>query len=751
MPAAGERSASGLIAKPPIKLGAPLTSVVGVGPQKAAAFAALGVKSVAQLLTYLPTRYERVMSRVPIAELALDAIVSAEGLVSAARVVSRGSRPRFEAVLIDESGRLDLVWFNGLYLKDKIVPGVRLWVQGKSRKFGPGIQIGNPKWRIVNDGEAGSTDSVRSVASQRGGETTDAAAHTDVNASASGVATLRPVYPASQDLSSRSIAEAVQRALEPALSQLDDHLSPAFIKKRELVGLAHAYRAAHVPRDEADAAAGRRRLAYDELLQLMLAMSMKRAQRVREFAAIGLRSSPLIDKAIRKRLPFALTGAQDRVIGEITADLARAEPTNRLIQGDVGSGKTVVALYAMLLATAGKHQAALMAPTELLAEQHFASIGRLLKDSKVRLALLTGSVAAPRRREVLKALATGEIDLIVGTHALLTDRVEFKSLAVIVIDEQHRFGVHQRARLMSKPERQGQRRITPHTLVMTATPIPRTLAMSLLGDLDVSTIDEMPPGRRKVATRVVTPVSRGEVYKFVRARVDAGEQAFVVVPAIEAGIDLLLPESADAPAYVPRSVAEVAAELREGPMKGKRVGEVHGKLNAVDRDAVMQAFRAGEVDVLVATTVIEVGVDIPGATLMVVEDADRFGLAQLHQLRGRVGRGTKASACVLISGSAGEAAHARLSVLAKTSDGFKIAEADLQIRGFGEVVGQKQSGAPPFRVVDLSKDIDLLTLARRDAMEMVKRSPTLEEPSLALLRRRVLKAHGKWLGLADVG
>ena len=387
-----------------------------------------------------------------------------------------------------------------------------------------------------------------------------------------------------------------------------------------------------------------------------------------------------------------------------------------------------------------------MAPTEILAEQHFASITRMLKGSDVRVELLTAGLPEAQRRGILAGVADGTVDIIVGTHALISEGVRFKSLAVAVIDEQHRFGVHQRMALRDKAADGA----TPHTIVMTATPIPRTLAMTLFGDLDVSTIRELPPGRKPIATRVVGHQMSDEVWAFVLKRLDRGEQAYVVVPAIENAEDLFEdPAQAGTPKLA--SVQETLAQLESGPLKGKRLAAMHGRLSRETRDSIMGRFREGQIDVLVATTVIEVGVDVPNATVMVILDADRFGLAQLHQLRGRVGRGSKSSACILIGLGLGELAAARLGVMATVSDGFVLAEKDLEIRGFGELIGTRQAGMPPFRVVDFSKDLELLQQARRDAVEWIEVSPKLARPQDALLKRRLLKAHGQWMGLADVG
>jgi ATP-dependent DNA helicase RecG len=758
-----------------ITLATPISRVRGVGPRRAAALLELGVKNVGQLLAYLPVRHERQEAEAPIRDLVPGTLATARGEVSATRVVNRRPRPRFEAVLIDDDGRLDLVWFNMLFLRDTIHPGVRLRVQGKVQALGPSLRMSNPRVEVLGTGEGDTPPDAPST--EAPGVAARSSSRRDP---APAQAKLRPIYSASAAISSRQIEQAINAILEPALKGLVDHLPEAFRRERSLPELASAYRAMHAPRDEDDARAARRRLAYDELLMLQLGVQMKRAARRHEAPAPVLRTTAKIDQAIRARLPFTLTPAQDRVVEEIARDLARAEPANRLIQGDVGSGKTAVALYAMLLSVAARHQAALLAPTELLAEQHVASIRAMLRGAKVRVELLTGSLTASERRATLARVASGEVDIVVGTHAILSGGVAFKSLGVAVVDEQHRFGVHQRAALRAKGS-------APHVLVMTATPIPRTLSLTLFGDLDVSTITGLPPGRTKISTRVVGPESRPTVYEFVRARLDEGERAYIVAPAIDNDghvdddddlIDAnakrrtsrLDPRAAPVNPGAPmRSVVALERELRDGPLRGLPIAVLHGRMSAVERDRVMSAFRAGELRALIATTIIEVGVDVPEATLMVVEDAERFGLAQLHQLRGRVGRGARASACILVAGTPGlvgpdgsvappgtvlgderAQAGARLTAMRTLSDGFKLAERDFELRGFGEIFGTRQSGMPPFRVVDLRTDLDLLALARRDAASWIERFPTLESADLALLRRRVLKAHGPWLGLGDV-
>jgi ATP-dependent DNA helicase RecG len=731
----------------PLALTDRLLGQPGVGEERARALADLGLTNIGKLIDHLPHRHERLEAEAPIQDLAAGGVISARGQVTATRVVRGGGRrARFEAVLHDGQARLDLVWFNATYLHEKIHPGVRLRVQGKAKRFGYGLQLANPTFELLG---------AESPEPEATGER------------------LRPIYPASEHIPSKAIEQLIGRVLPRALPLIEDHWSEAHRRDRALPSLAEAYRMQHAPAHEDEVAESRRRFAYDELILLQLAMRQKRRDAARAAKAHALPWSGAIDRRVRARLPFALTPGQDEVIQELVSDLGREIPANRLIQGDVGSGKTVVALYAMLLAIAAKHQAALLAPTELLAEQHHALITTLLRGSKVRVALVTGSLRPGERAELDAGVASGRIDLIIGTHALLTDRLAFSSLAVAVIDEQHRFGVRQRAKLRDHGAR------VPHMLVMTATPIPRTLGLTIFGDLEISTIRGLPPGRTPVVTSLVDDSQRERVFERLLARLVGGDQAFIVSPTIDAGATeaeaLLVERDGDVAAKGEAGVAtspekprmgvrELHDALAAGPLKGLRLGVMHGRLDRATREATMERFRAGAIDALIATTIIEVGVDVPGASIMVIDQADRFGLAQLHQLRGRVGRGSKPGACVLIADLVGDGiaggspepdasasiARERLGALISTHDGFELAQRDFELRGVGELVGLRQSGLPGFRVADLVRDAALLELARRDALSITASDPTLADPSHALLRRRLHKAYGPWLGLGEV-
>lgn len=755
----------------------------------------LRVQSVGDLLRHLPVRYERQWAEAAITDLPMEVVGSTRGTIVATRLVSstyrtgrRGrGRDRFEATLEDHSARLTLTWFNGRYLREKMRPGMMIRVQGKTRAYRSHPQMVNPTWEILDPNEA-------------------VAAHTD---------RLRPIYPATEDLPSRQIEKLVTAVLPKVLASIQDPLPRFLIHDHALPPLAEAFRMAHQPAAKQEYLTARRRLAFNELLLLQLGIAIKRHYNQTTLVAPALKWSPAIDQHLRQRFPFELTDAQEQVVRELTGDLQKSQPMNRLLQGDVGAGKTVVGLYALLLAVANGKQAALMAPTELLADQHFLSISNMLAGSSVNISLLTGgqsSAGSLPRRLLLSKIASGQVDIVIGTQALLAQAVKFRDLAVVVIDEQHRFGVMQRAAFRSQPEtieqennhtrsdcqaplaNQGlhlnavttsdepqprlnepanatgdddlQTRLpldgeqaarpvghrSPHCLVMTATPIPRTLSLTVFGDLDVSTINGLPPGRTPITTRVVDQEKADAVYHYMAKRINQGEQAYVVVPAIDPV------ESQDSPSRVEtahqlKNIREHVRLLANDYFQGHRVAAIHGRLKRSTRESMMDRFRKGEIRVLVATTVIEVGVDVPNATLMVIEHADRFGLAQLHQLRGRIGRGSdgRASLCVFIADPTHEEATARMQAIASTNDGFKIAEHDLAIRGMGDFFGTRQHGLPPLRVADLPRDMDLLRLARHDAHALVAADPQLNDPDHHLLKTVLLQKHGHALGLIDVG
>jgi len=713
-----------------------------VSARQADRFAHLGVHTLSDLIRHLPTRYEQLYAESTIDAIEVDHIGSARGTVVATRPVARFGRARksrFQATLQDPTGQLDLVWFNADYLQHKLHPGMTIRVQGKIKPYKGSPQMINPRWEPLQDPDQVPVSQDR----------------------------LRPVYPATEQLPSLAIESLIHEVLPRVLPRVIDPLPEQFLRERAMPLLDRSFLMAHEPENQEQYQSARRRLAYNELLLLQLGIAIRRHYIQTMRIAPALNWSLAIDQHIRARFPFQLTKAQTQVVSEIAADLQRTYPMNRLLQGDVGSGKTVVALYALLVAVADRKQGALMAPTELLAQQHYRSISDMLKGSNVRIAILTGgqtTSGSAHRAALLGKIAAGKVALVIGTQALLSGAVKFNDLAVIIIDEQHRFGVMQRAALRStqsadappetpehaaQPDKPTDVDTTPlqapHCLVMTATPIPRTLSLTLFGDLDISTIQGLPPGRTPITTRVVKPDQADKVYTHLAQRLSRGEQAYVVVPTID--------ESGHPSTSQLKDVRAHMAMLSKRLGSNYTVAAVHGQLKSKTREAIMAKFRKGDVHVLVATTVIEVGVDVPNATVMIIEHAERFGLAQLHQLRGRVGRGThgRASLCVFIADPTTDEATARMKAVSSTSDGFEIAEHDLQIRGMGDFFGTRQHGLPPLRIAQIPADMDLLQMARRDAHSLVESDPYLSDPVHELLRQVLVQQYGDTLGLIDVG
>ena len=637
------------------RLETPLETLPGVGPTLKKRLAKLGLERVGDLLEHRPRRYERPAPQKRISDLFGDEEVLIEGEVLKASLRrGRGRLQILTAQVSDGTGQISATWFNQPWLKDRLTPGTHVRLRGQQNRFGFAV-----KSYDLNGGSA--------------------------------TADFAPVYPASEEVSAAKLRELVTGALEHARDEPD--ALPAVVKTdRGLPLRADALVAVHQPRSLAEAEQGRQRLAFDELLVLQLALARRTAERERAFADALPAPGELIER-YRAALPFELTEHQEEAIGEIDADLARTTPMQRLLQGDVGSGKTVVALYTLLRAVEAGRQGALMAPTETLAEQHFLTIEGICMELGVSCALVTGSI---------KSKVGGQADVVVGTHALIQKGFEFRDLAVAVVDEQHRFGVEQRSALV-----EGR---APHVLHMTATPIPRTLALTVYGDLAVSEIAKPPASRKPIVTAWVSDERSSEAYTRLRAHLAEGRQAYVVCPLIE--------ESATSTA---RAAEKEAEQLRAGELKGFRVGCMHGRLKPAERRDLMARFKARELDVLVATTVIEVGVDVPNATIMIVQEADRFGLAQLHQLRGRVGRGAEQSFCLLISGpkeELTESAHDRLEAMVASTDGFELAEKDLEIRGGGALLGARQSGLSDLRFARITHDRELLERAREAAQAL---------------------------------
>ena len=678
-----------------LELDTPVQYVKRVGPVRAEQLAQLGIHTVEDLLLYFPRRFDLRRQGQPVVTLRGDeTAATVVGQVIDVEERKWGPRPYFQCTLDDGTAMVNVRWFHGGYLRSQIHPGMTLAVSGRVSMFREYPQFINPGFQPLWDADGSERDRDE----------------------------LLPVYPAGAKLSSNVVGRIVQQVLPEVQDLIPRWFDRAYLRDRNLPDRPSAVAAMHRPEDTEQWEAARRRIAYDECLLMQLGIALLR-MRATVRPAYALPNTEAIDTRIRARFPFALTDAQDRAVKEIAADLGRDRPMNRLLQGDVGSGKTVVALYAALLAVANRKQAAIMAPTEILARQHSRKITEYLAGSRVRTALLVGGQRPAERKGILNGLAAGEIDVVVGTHALIGEGVRLARLALVIVDEQHKFGVRQRSSIRGKG-------YAPHYLVMTATPIPRTLALTVFGDLDVSVIDALPPGRGKTTTRCADEKQLPEILAFVRDKLAAGQQAYFIYPLVNPSAEMEL-----------TNATEAYEELAGGPLRDFRVGLVHGQLPQAEKDRVMQDFRAGRVKALVASVVVEVGVDVPAANVMVIMHAERFGLAQLHQLRGRIGRSAADATCIVVASPRNPVARRRIEVLARTGDGFQIAEEDLRLRGPGEFFGTQQHGLPELRVADLIEDFDLLRMARRDAQAIIREDPTLDAPHHQQLRREMLRAY----------
>ena len=689
------------------QLDRPVQFLKGVGPKRADSFGRLGIVTARDLLYHVPRRYDDASTVEPIGRLDVGMDATAIGRVRSKGVIpTRKGLRIFQAVLEDETGMITVAWPGQPWLDRKIREGDTLLVTGPVRFF-HGRQMQPREVTVVSRGDVPTEPRGR----------------------------IYVTYPASEDLPQWVLRAVFDRNMDALLAWADDdeYVTREGLARR-LPSLSQALTWIHRPERIEQAEQGRRRLAFDELFFLQLVQAQaRRAATELEPGIEHVRTNELI-RPLHAALPFELTGAQTRVLREIYADMQSPARMSRLLQGDVGSGKTVVALFAMLLAAEGGHQAALMAPTEILAEQHARRMGELLAPLGVDVALVTGSLSASARRAALEGLASGATRLVVGTHALIQEGVVFRSLGLVVVDEQHRFGVRQRMALLERKD------VRPDVLVMSATPIPRSLAMALYGDLDLSVLDELPPGRTPVETELRGRDEREAVYDLVRREVAAGRQAYVVYPLVGESekIDLL-------------AATDEYERLKTDIFPDRRVGLLHGQLAAATKDKVMRAFLAGEIDVLVTTTVIEVGIDVANASVMVIEHAERFGLAQLHQLRGRVGRGESRGYCVLIA-DAGQGAFERLEIFRKTTDGFEVARADLRIRGQGDLFGSQQHGKDPvLRFADLMADEDLLVEAQREARALTAADPELAKPENARILAQLRGRYRERLEMYGVG
>jgi ATP-dependent DNA helicase RecG len=694
----GALRAAALRSRPrPSRLRAPLTSLRGAGPKLAEAAAGLGIGSVGDLLWHLPHGHRDRTAIREVADLRIGEEATVQVTVRSARV--RPTRRRglriVEASVADASGPMKAIWFNQAWVAEKLREGATALLHGKLDRSG---------FRVDAHEIAGGGGGARGI-------------HT------TGIV---PVHPATDRVKPARLREWAHQAAPLAVDAIEP--LPAELRARlGLPGIADSLRAAHFPARREDAETARRRLAFEELFLHQAALASRHGRREAERPGVPLEPPGELTGRWLRSLPFELTSDQRDAIAEIDADLVAARPMQRLLMGEVGSGKTVIALYAMLRAVESGLQAALMAPTETLAEQHARTLATLLAGEGVPFTLLTSATPAARRREALARLATGELALVVGTHALIEPDVHFARLAVSVVDEQHRFGVRQRAALDAK----GPEGAAPHVLHMTATPIPRTLSLTAYGDLDATTLRELPAGRKPVRTWVVGEEKRAGAYEFIRERLREGRQAYVVCPLVE-GSDKLEAKAASAE----------AERLREGELAGFRLELLHGQMPPARKQAAMEAFATGRADVLVATSVIEVGIDVANATVILIEGAERFGLSQLHQLRGRVGRGEHESQCILFADAGSELARRRMEAIAAERDGFKLAEVDLALRGEGEILGTRQHGLPAFAAASLPEDFELLAAARREVRALLERHGSLEAPELGPLIDAVRLRYG---------
>ena len=688
----------------------PLTTSVrytkGVGPKMAGVLNRLGLATAEDVLYYLPRRYEDRSCFKAIADVKPHEIVTIKG-----RVLTFGVRRSkkgmniFQLAVGDDTGKIYCVWFNCPFMKKFFRVGQKIIVYGKAEKYST-MQIHQPEYEILDEEDPGPSVHIGRIV---------------------------PVYSSTQDLTQRFLRTLVKRTLDDYGRGFQDILPTKVRAKHKLVDITFAIHNIHFPHSFDNLKKSYKRLVFEEFFLLQLAIAFKKKDSMTAFDGIMHKSESLPEEMLKELIPFELTRDQSRVMREIAGDMKAAKPMNRLLEGDVGSGKTVVALYGLLLTVKNGFQGTVMAPTEILAEQHYMNLSRMLMGTDINVALLIGSLKKGAREAVLSQIKSGEADIVVGTHALIEDGVEFKKLGLAVIDEQHKFGVSQRAILRKKGN-------NCDVLVMTATPIPRTLALTVYGDLDISTLRHLPSGRRPVSTYWVEEESRRKVYSFLKEEIKKGRQAYVVYPKIEGTQKSSM-----------KAAVDMYGELKDNNFKEFEVGLIHGRMRPDEKDAVMEKFRKKKIDLLVSTVVIEVGIDVPNATVMFIENAERFGLSQLHQLRGRIGRGEHQSYCILLGAPQTERALRRLKAMTETSDGFQIAEEDLELRGPGDLFGTRQHGLPEIRFGSIIQDMDIMELARKEAFQMVGDDPGLDDFNHVMLKNALRKRFRGKLDLVRVG
>ena len=690
--------------KPPHSvLNQPVQYLKGVGPKRSETLRRLGIHTIYDMLYYFPRDYKDRTRIQKISEAKLGGEITIQGKVLG--VNSRVARNRMhilEVFVGDETGTVAATWFNQPFLAKKFRIGDILFLHGKVGAY-KYLQLLSPEFEIISEDEV----------NVKGGE-------------------IIPVYPLTESISHIHFRKIMRDTVNSFSDYIEEILPEKIIRRNQLVPLKSALKDIHFPKSFDCLKDAKYRLVYNELFILEIAMALRR-RCIKEERGISFRVGTNVDSHIRKLIPFNLTGAQERVINEIKEDMRSDKPMNRLLQGDVGSGKTIVAIYAVLAAIANGYQAALMAPTEILAEQHYQTIQKYLANSHVRACLLTGKTNTRQRKSELQQIADGNINLVVGTHALIEEAVNFKQLGLVVVDEQHKFGVVQRLKLKEKGT-------CPDMLIMTATPIPRTLSLTVFGDLDISVIDEMPPGRTPIKTMLVPKDDEKEAYNFIQSEIQKGRQAFIVYPLVE-----------ESKVFDLKSATAEAKRLQNEVFPALKIGLLHGQMKPAEKEKAMSDFKERQYDVLVSTIIIEVGIDVTNATIMVVEHAERFGLSQLHQLRGRVGRGSEQSHCLLFGDPKTPEARERLKIMTKTNDGFKIAEMDFRLRGPGEFFGTRQHGLPELKISDLLRDFSILKQVRKDAFEIVAEDTHLASQAHLKIKQKIIETFKDRLELVNIG